>query len=85
MCFLVQASIRLAQSCRLHRLSAKEIAYDMRCFADGVPVPMDYRSGYPIVCCPPKDAIELGERVWTFWGAVRQSTSATFSLLDIRR
>lgn len=57
----------------------------MRCFADGVPVPMDYRSGYPIVCCPPKDAIELGERVWTFWGAVRQSTSATFSLLDIRR
>lgn len=67
--FPVQASIRLANTCRLHRLSAKQIAYNMQCFADGVEIPKDYRSHYVVTICPPKDGIELGERVWTFWGA----------------
>ncbi|KAL7414128.1 hypothetical protein BDY24DRAFT_414809 [Mrakia frigida] len=66
-------SLRISQACRLHRLSAAEISFAMRCFAEGAPVqsePAAWSSTWPSVALsPPKDGVELGERVWAFWVA----------------
>jgi hypothetical protein len=71
-------SMRLAGSCCLHRITSSDVSkYDVRAYhpSTGGPFPA-YRTTYSRLG-PPKDAIELGERIHAWWHVYRVDRSAS--------